>query len=194
MKRRVINLIVVTAAITLSQRPAQGQIPLPVGQYSITGQGSFTTCVNPNTLKQEACGTAGELIVPEITVRTGVNILDQQGNFCVSAVDVTTPNIPPLYPILMPPIVTADSHVAGKVLDYDPSTGSGDSTFTTYRGGTCTGATFNSTGAIVVNSGDSHFVVTAANGGRYDAIVTKITTPANSIAGFSYSVTGLSQQ
>ena len=193
MYRRVINLIVVTAAITLSQRPAQAQIPLPVGQYSITGQGTLTRCVNPNTLQQEACGTSGELIVPEIIVRVGVNTLDQQGNNCVSAVDVTSPNIPPLYPILTPPIVTPDLHVAGKVLDYDPSTGSGDSTFTVYTGGTCTGGTFNSTGAKEVSSGLSHFVVTQ-NGSRYDAIVTKVTNPANSTAGFSYSVTGLSQQ
>jgi hypothetical protein len=193
MKRCVIDLIVVIAAITLSQKPAQGQIPLPVGQYSNTGQGSLTVCVNPNTLQPEACGTAGELIVPVIIVRAGVSTIDQQENYCVNAVDVATPNIPPLYPIVMPPIVTVDLHVAGKVLDYDPSTGSGDFTFTTFSGGTCTGGTFNSTGATERSSGSGHFVVTES-GSRFDDIATKITTPANSIAGFSYSATSLRQQ
>jgi hypothetical protein len=193
MTRHVIIPIVLTAAITLSQNVARGEIPLPAGQYSITAQGSVTACVNPDTLQQEPCGTAGELIVPVNIVRIGVDILDQQGNFCISAADVETPNLPPLYPIVVPPIVTTDLHVTGKVLDYDPLTGTGDNTFTTYNGGTCTEATFNSTGATQVASGYDHFVVTE-NGHRFDGIATKITNPTNSIAEFSYSGTGLRQQ
>ena len=192
MTRHVIIPIVLTAAITSGQNVARGEIPLTAGQFSITAQGSVTACVNPNTLQLEACGTLGELIVPVSIVRVGVDTFDQQGNFCVSAADVEAPNIPPLYPIVMPPIVTADLHVAGKVLDYDPSTGSGDYTFTTYSGGTCSGAIFNSTGATQIASGYDHIVITE-NGSRFDGIAIKITNPTNSILGFSYSFTGLRQ-
>jgi hypothetical protein len=140
----------------------------------------------------ETCGTAGELILPVSIVRNGVHTFDEQGNFCVSAADVETPNLPPLYPIVVPPIVTANLHVTGKVLDYDPSTGTGNNSFTTYDGGACSGAIFSSTGATQIASGYDHFVVTE-NGSRFDVIATLITNPTNSIAGFAYSGTGLRQ-
>jgi hypothetical protein len=47
MTRHVTILIVLIAAITLSQNVAGGEIPLPAGQYSITVQGSVNVCVNP---------------------------------------------------------------------------------------------------------------------------------------------------
>jgi hypothetical protein len=83
----------------------------------------------------------------------------------------------------VPPIVTANLHTAWKALDYDPLTGTGDNSFTTYNGGACSGAVFNSAGATEVASGYDHFVVTE-NGSRFDGIATLITNPTNSIAGF----------
>ena len=139
-----------------------------------------------------SCDAAGVVLVPVSIVRNGVDTIDQQGNYCASAADVETPNLPPLYPIVVPPMVTTNLHIAGKVLDYDPITGTGDITFTTYDGGTCASATFSGAGATQVASGYDHFVVTE-KGSRIDGIATLITNPTNSIAGFSYSTRALRQ-
>lgn len=51
-----------------------------------------------------------------------------------------------------------DIHTAGKVTDYDPTTGTGDRTFTDYTGGTCNGANFDNTGATVTSTGTFHLL------------------------------------
>jgi len=51
-----------------------------------------------------------------------------------------------------------------KIVDYDKATGIGDRSSSTYIGGKCSGASFNSTGATKFGEGTQHFVVT--NGGN----------------------------
>src|SRR5262245_7163016 len=45
------------------------------------------------------------------------------------------------------------------LISYAPATGTGDSSFTEYKGGKCKGATFDSTGATVADTGTLHFTV-----------------------------------
>ena len=54
MKRHVITLIVVTA-ITLSQKPARGEITCPVGEIMCGA-----TCTNPQS-DPKNCGTCGNV-------------------------------------------------------------------------------------------------------------------------------------
>jgi hypothetical protein len=84
----------------------------------------------------------------------------------------------------MPPEVTTNAHTVGKITNYDPSTGTGDATFTGYFGGTCHGALFDKTGATEVSSGTDHFAV-SDDGKRIDIILTKLTDPLNGIGDFS---------
>jgi hypothetical protein len=75
---------------------------------------------------------------------------------------------------------------------YDPTTGTGDGSFTNYFGGTCHGATFDSTGATAVATGTYHFV--ASKGGKQiDAVVTSLTNSVGSFGGFSITATVLRQ-
>jgi len=180
-------MLIVPTVSLVQEAIAQDEIPLTIGQFSISAQGTVAACFNPVTSAQEPCSAAGALVVRVSIVRTGIDTIDRQGNFCITATDVESALD------ARPPIVTPNLHVAGKVLNYDAASGTGDNSFTTYAGGTCNGATFDRTGAIEVASGNDHFVVTD-NGNRFDGIATRITTPAGSIGGFSYSGTGLRQK
>ena len=59
----------------------------------------------------------------------------------------------------------------GKSLDYDRNIGTGDASFTTYVGSKCNGAEFDSTGATVIATGNTHFVA-SDNGKRIEGVVT----------------------
>ena len=73
-----------------------------------------------------------------------------------------------------------------KVTSYNPATGSGDSSFTSYTGGNCVGSKFDSTGATATNTGTLHFV--ASNGGRRtDSVDTTLTDPVGDIGAFNLS-------
>lgn len=181
-------LMLIGPTVSLVQEAiAQDEIPLTMGQFSISVQGTVAACFNPVTSAQEPCSAAGALVVRVSILRIGIETIDGRGNFCVTATDVESALD------ARPPIVTPNLHVAGKVLNYGAASGTGDNSFTTYAGGTCNGATFDSTGAIESASGNDHFVVTD-NGNRFDGMATRITTPAGSVGGFSYSFTGLRQK
>jgi hypothetical protein len=160
----------------------------PAGQFSLTTQGSLAICLNPGTFAEESCSTSGVLVVPLSALGNGATTFDSQGNSCATATEVDS-NLPV---DASPPFVTANEHTVGNPLDYDPTTGTGNSSITGYTGGACNGATFDSTGATELFSGTVHFVV-SENGNRVDSIITKLTNPTNSIGDFSLSGTNLRQ-
>jgi hypothetical protein len=67
---------------------------------------------------------------------------------------------------------------------FDPTTGSGTSSFRNYHGGSCIGAAFDSTGATLTATGTDTFVV-SDSGNRIETIVTGLTPVASafSVAG-----------
>jgi hypothetical protein len=143
MKSRYAVLLVISAAIAvvLSQRAmagkggdsrGQGGIPLRAGQYSATIQGSVAICLNPSTFAQESCSTSGALAAPLSDLENGEFTEDGSGNSCAAFTEVDA-NLPVN---ASPPTVTNVNTVA-KVLDYDSTTGTGDSSFTSYSGGAC---------------------------------------------------------
>jgi hypothetical protein len=199
MKTRYAVLVMLAAfAAVLSQKAIAGKgesggggIPLPVGQSSQTLQGSLAICLNSTTFAQVSCstaGTAGVAVFPISVLINGVVTGDAAGNSCAAVTEVDSD-----LPVdASPPTVTANEHSAGKILNYDSTTGTGDLSFTGYIGGTCSGATFDSAGATKLSSGTVHFVVTD-NGKRIDFLITTLTNPAGSIGDFSLSGTNLMQ-
>jgi hypothetical protein len=169
MKARYAVLLVILAsfAVVMSQKMVAangegGGIPLPVGQFSITGQGSLAICLNPsNPASEEACTTSGALVVPLSVLDNGAGALDSSGNACFTFTEVDA-NLPV---DASPPLVTPNEHVVGSVTNYDSTTGTGDGSFTGYVGGKCNGASFDDTGATKLSSGTDHFVVTAGRAG-----------------------------
>jgi len=201
MKTRYAVLLVMLAvsAAVLSQKAIAGKgasggqdgtggIPLPFGQSSQTLQGSVAICLNSTTFAEESCSTTGAAVFPTSVLTNGVITGDAAGNSCAAVTEVDSDL--PVDP--SPPIVTANEHSAGKLLNYDSTTGTGDASFTSYIGGTCNGATFDSTGATKLSSGTVHFVVTD-NGKRVDFLITALTNPAGSLGDFSLSGTNLRQ-
>jgi hypothetical protein len=151
-----------------------GNTPLPTGQFSSSITGSLAICVDPKTFASEPCSTTGVLAVPYSFTAMGYTTRDKTGG-CHTRTEVASP----LPPSALPPIIDSKAHISFKITDYDPTTGVGDLSFTSYDGGQCIGATFDSTGATVTNSGTEHFAV-SQSGTRIDAIITSFAGTPNS--------------
>jgi hypothetical protein len=83
---------------------------------------------------------------------------------------------------------------AGLSKAYDPATGSGDGTFTSYLSGKCVGATFmGSTNVTNVNSTGTYHFVASDDGKRVDTITTSATDPIGGVGDFFFVGTGLRQ-
>lgn len=202
MKARyaVLSVMLVAFAAVLSQAivgratdnpGGPGGIPLPVGHFSSTIQGTAVNCLNPSTILLESCSTPGALVVPLSILFNGALTMDQKGNSCATYTEVDTVFIS--LASLAPPRVVTDEHSVGTLLNYDSTTGTGESSFINYTGGACIGGTFDSTGATEVSSWTNHFTVTD-DGNRSDSIVTELTNPTSgSNGGFSLSGTNLRQ-
>jgi hypothetical protein len=196
MKTRCAVLLFILAgfAIVAGQKAvaAEGDgeprgIPLPSGQFSDTAQGSQALCFNPTQPVLEDCSTSGVVVVPINLLENGAGSIDSAGNSCFTVTDADSAlpvnAIHPLVQLL---------HSVGKVVSYDSTTGTGDSSFIAYSGGRCHGATFDHAGATKNASGTNHFVVTAG-GSRVDLVTTSVNTPSNAVASFSTSGTLLMQ-
>jgi hypothetical protein len=145
------SLIVVALAAVLSQKPSyadnrqEGRIPLVVGQFAFTAQGNVGICLNPADRTLESCTIGGVLVIPTMGTDNGVVTWDNEGHSCASYTNVQS-----ALPVsASPPSVTPNSHLVTELMDYDSTAGTGDNAFTTYIGGACNGATFDSSGATV---------------------------------------------
>jgi hypothetical protein len=158
-----------------------GGIPLSklAGKYSVTYQGGgfFTQCFKPDFSATESCSTPGAVPVNLYTATVGQTTWDKDGDSCLrQTAAVSTLGQP------FPSTVVA-GFSAEKVTDYDPATGSGDTSFTNYLGGKCIGSKFDSTGATVLETGTYHFVA-SDDGDRVDFAVTTFTDALGDLAGF----------
>ncbi len=140
------------------------------GNSSEVSQGVSTFCYTPDYSALESCSTYGVATLQFNVVAVGQSVQDVQGNFCGTQTVVLGDAY---YPYQIPPSTYT---FVGKVTDYNPVTGTGDTALTQYSGGACFGTQFNPTGATVVGSGTTHFVA-SSNGTRGDSISTSSTTP-----------------
>jgi hypothetical protein len=165
-----------------------GGIPLPVGQFSITVQGSLASCVNSGGTA-EPCNTSGVVVVPLGLAEAGIVIRDQTGNACSSHTSVAS-----TVPVGAAPPTVLMQNTKIALINYDPMTGTGDASFAEYVGGACKGATFDATGATQTTSGTLHFVVTE-DGNRIDEIITSVSSVPgpSSFGGFLGTLTELRQ-
>jgi hypothetical protein len=110
-------------------------------RYSIARHGSLTLCSNPSTNAPEACSASGAVIAPVSDRATG-SITYSSGVGCGTDTEVFN-SIPPS---TAPPMLNPETMVI-KVTNYNSTTGVGTGTYTAYSGGSCSGATFDSSGA-----------------------------------------------
>jgi hypothetical protein len=193
VKRHYAVLGIMIAIAAIASRPARAGngsegIPLPVGQFSVSLKGSLAICLDPSTFAEESCSTTGVLVFPLSVLSKGSFVEDAAGNTCSTQTEIDS-----ALPLnSLPPTVRANEHVVNTLLDYDPDTGTGNSSFVIYIGGSCSGTSFNSAGAHQFSSGTVNFVV-SDNGNRLDDSITTLINPTSSIGNFSLSVTHLRQ-
>jgi hypothetical protein len=167
-------------------------IPLKTlaGKYADTSHGSYALCLDATkpAFPEIKCTltTPKTDVFPQTEVDVGYETDDKRGNSC----ETFTASISDEPPDTSPPFVQV-YHSVGKVTSYDPATGSGDGTFTSYIGGNCVGAGFSSSGATINSTGAFHFVTTGK--GRTDFNFTALTDPISGIVDFSYVGTSLKQ-
>jgi hypothetical protein len=187
MKARY-TILLVMLAILASQKAKIGfaqdtsvNIPLRAGTFSVTGVGSLALCLNPAAGFAEVnCAAKGATAFPFTSLLVGTVVSNGQilcqtvaSTFSTFPVDITPPSV-------------ATQHAAIKILDYDPHTGAGDSSFISYIGGHCNGAEFDKTGATELNHGTAH-TASSENGNRVDIIITAIQDSLGGYADFSLS-------
>jgi len=205
--KKLSAIVVASLALVLGQpfivqhwSDAVAQIPFPAGQFSDTAHVYVALCVNPSTIADEPCSTSGAAVLADAALDNASLTLDSAGNGCATITEVdsflpiaSSSSISPSTLAAIntsPPFVTTNSHGVFTLDDYDQTTGIGHRSFTVYFGGTCTGASFNSSGATKVNTGKQQFVVT--NGGnRIDFVGLSFSNP--SFGSFSDSGTELRQ-
>jgi hypothetical protein len=193
MNTRTVSWVMLAVALAASPKAMAGQsggggIPLPIGQFSITVQGSLATCVDPGGAA-EPCNASGVVVVPLSLAEAGTVIRDQTGNACSSHTSVAS-TVP--VGVAPPTVLMQNTKIA--LINYDPMTGTGDASFAEYVGGACKGAIFDPAGAIQTTSGTLHFVVTE-DGNRFDEIITSVTSVPgpSSFGGFLGTLTELRQ-
>jgi len=180
----------VSLALSSNARAAES-IPLSAlaGTYTDTGTGSFAICTGPAPdLTQIPCSSFVENtdhFFPQTVATVGGTTADSRGNLCGTETQ-TISNLPVDF---SPPIIQTIHRVA-HTKSYDPSTGVGQATGTTFTGGKCSGAVFNSSGATVDNTFTVDFVA-SNDGNRSDSILTALQDPVGSIGDFSNTGTEL---
>ena len=169
---------------------AGGIIPLAnlAGPYSTTAQGSQFICFKGTPPFSPArCGSVGSVGFPFSFLQVGAVTRDAAGNACATATRTFAH-----LSVDAPPPRVLDVHIVSQVTSYDPATGTGDDSTTSYSGGACNGPIFDSTGARVTATSTFHFTA-SREGKRLDFVITSLTTPVGSIGGFSVSGTELRQ-
>jgi hypothetical protein len=182
-----VGLVVVCASVMGQSRLANAstsnsrkadQITLAdlAGTFAETTNGSIVLCFDPETGSQVACSGAGAIAVPFSVVSIG--FVTQEGNARCGSFTQTYSNSPPS--INSPTVTTCQ--IASQTTNYDPSSGTGDCSFTTYTGAACAGATIS--GGTAIRTGSCHFVA-SQNGNRIDFVITNL----SGAGGFSFSGT-----
>jgi hypothetical protein len=173
-------------AVAALATSAGAQIPEPSGQYSIARHGSFAVCLNPTTYADEACSTSGVFVYPVTDIAVG-SITYKSDTGCGTDTEIFSALPPSALPSSLGP-----ETVVVKVTNYSSTTGVGAASYTGYSGGSCIGASFNSSGATVIASGTLEFVVTEG-GQRVEITFTQLTNPTNSLGSVSLFDTDLKQ-
>lgn len=183
----VLALAAVATSAGAHNGATEGGIPEPSGQYSIARHGSLALCLNPAAnYANESCSASGVFVYPVTDIAVG-SITYESGIGCGTDTEIFSA----LPPNAMPSTPGPETVVV-KVTNYSSTTGIGTASYTGYSGGSCNGASFDSSGATVIASGTLQFVVTEG-GQRVEITFTQLTNPINSLGSVSLFDTDLKQ-
>jgi hypothetical protein len=168
------------------------------GNYSNEAKGSLSVCLDSSKFPSHIfvtidCGAATAVAIPQTLLTVGNLTRNEKGDGCSTVTFVESS-----LPVDITPPLVGVTHSVSKVTSYDAATGTGNSSVTNYRGGSCNGSTFDSAGATATGTVHSHFV--ASNGGRridgaFTSYILYVTdTTGNFVGDFSVSFTQLKQE
>jgi hypothetical protein len=144
------------------------------GKFETRGGGSFTLCFNESFTEAVDCASAPNQEVQFKLTSVAHGTRDAAGNSCGVANVSSTPLYVTKFPgrVNLTRINFTRTNVS-TTTSFDPTTGSGTASFRQYHGGSCVGAAFDSTGAILTDTGTQSFMV-SDSGNRINNIVTSL--------------------
>jgi hypothetical protein len=146
------------------------------GKFASKGSGSYTICFGAS-LSTVDCASSPHQEVPFNMTSVAHGTRDAAGNSCgVTALTLAATDR--VFGAYFTRLKFARTNVS-TTTSFDPTTGSGSASVSQYHGGSCAGAAFDSTGAILTGTGTQSFMV-SDSGNRIDAIVTSfsmVTSP-----------------
>jgi hypothetical protein len=144
-----------------------------VGKFTSKGSGSYTVCFTDNFTTAVDCASARHQEVQFKVTTVSHGTRDAAGNFCAVATLTSTPTDGPDYGAKFPARMNFTRTNVSTTTSFDPTTGSGSSSFSQYLGGRCNGAVFDTTGAALVSTGTQSFMV-SDSGNRIETIITSL--------------------
>jgi hypothetical protein len=144
-----------------------------VGKFTSKGSGSYTVCFTDNFTTAVDCASARHQEVQFKVTTVSHGTRDAAGNFCAVATLTSTPTDGPDYGAKFPTRMNFTRTNVSTTTSFDPTTGSGSSSFSPYLGGRCNGAVFDTTGAALVSTGTQSFMV-SDSGNRIETIITSL--------------------
>jgi len=150
------------------------------GKFETKGSGSETVCFNQSFTEAVVCASAPHQVQFKLTA-VAHNVRDAAGNSCgvTSVSSALTDAAVAVYAAKFPNRTNVHRTNVSTTTSFDPKTGSGTASFRQYLGGSCIGAGFDSTGAVLTLTGTQSFMV-SDSGNRIDTIVTSfsvVTSP-----------------
>jgi hypothetical protein len=188
MKLRIargVGLLLFTATMAcgpvgMSQPQANdGSVTLAslAGKFTSKGSGSYTLCFGTSFSALVDCASSPHQEVPFNMTAVAHNIRDAAGNSCgVTTLTLTDASV---YGTKFPARINFTATNVSTTTSFDPTTGSGSSSVSQYRGGRCVGAMFDSTDAVLTGTGTQSFMV-SDSGNRIETIITSfsvVTSP-----------------
>ena len=156
------------------------------GKFETRTSGSFTLCFNESFTEAVDCASALHQEVHFKVTSVGHGTRDAAGNGCgVTSVSSTlTGTAVAVYAAKFPGRMNVQRTNVSTTTSFDPTTGSGTASFRQYREKSCSGAGFDTTGAVLAATGTQSFRV-SDSGNRIESILTSISyVPSSfSIAG-----------
>ena len=161
--------------VGVSQAQANGGVTLAslAGKFETKGSGSYTVCFTDNFTTAVDCASARHQEVQFKVTTVSHGTRDAAGNFCAVATLTSTPTDGPDYGAKFPARMNFTRTNVSTTTSFDPTTGSGSSSFSQYLGGRCNGAVLDPTGATLVSTGTQSFMV-SDSGNRIETIITSL--------------------
>ena len=146
------------------------------GKFETSGSGSETVCFNQSFTEAVVCASAPHRVQFKLTA-VGHNIRDAAGNSCgvTSASGTPTGAAVTVYAGKFPSRMHTQRTAVSTTTSFDPTTASGTASFRQYLGGSCIGARFDSTGAVLTLTGTLGFMV-SDSGNRIKSTLTSFST------------------